>query len=107
MRTHIVGPENRYYRSEEEAEAGLAPVAKFQLAARLNPDNKTWMVYSMMTIAPMEKSETVLPAASLREAYSLVRAHEETPPQLKGLPAVRQSSPENRKEYWRNMPQPV
>ncbi len=107
MRTHIVGAENRYYKSEEDAEAGLRPAAVYQVAARINPDNKTWMVYRTMTIAPSEKSETLHEFASLREAYNLVRGNEEKPLQMKGLPVVRQSCPpENHNEYWRNMPQP-
>lgn len=131
MRTHIVGTENRYYQSEEEADAGCTPTVVRQLVARANSDGKTWRVMrttsapvpgikavpmklrvlmaiaSAMNPLPLEESRVIRSKASLMEAYNLIRNDEEKPELVATLPALRQfNRPEDTHEYWRNMPQP-
>lgn len=130
MRTHIVGTENRYYETEEEATAGCTPAAMRQLVARVNPDHRTWTVSrtcampippsraiplqsrlalaSVILISVPETSRVVARNASLRDVYNLLRRDEESPERVATLPVLRQhTSPEDAHEYWRNMPQPV
>jgi len=108
MRARIIGIENGYYRTEEEAGTDRPPVITHQLSALANPDRKTWLVSQTICMGTIEKSTVITDHASLTEAYNLVRADEEYPKRHKELPVLRQSAPtEDRHEYWRNMPQPL
>ena len=131
MRTHIVGTENRYFESEEQADAGCTPTVIRQLVARANPDRQTWTVSRIVAMPipgieavpmklrialaaatilsmPAESASVITRTASLREAYNLVRGDEENPELVAVLPVIRQHNrPEDHHEYWRNMPQPL
>jgi len=108
MRKRIVGTENRYYRTEQDADSGCTPVLTHQINAIANPDNKTWMVSETVALVAMEHSKIITRSASLTEAFNLVRADEEHPKRHRNLPVLRQlTQPEDRHEYWRNMPRPL
>lgn len=102
MRARIIGIENNYYRTEEEAGTNRPPVITHQINAIANPD-KTWLVSQTICMGTIEKTTVIARGASLTQAYNLVRNDEEHPKRHMELRALRQSTrPKDKDEYWRN-----